>query len=72
MTDNEFDNNSMFSNLGIDYKKEKMEYGFLVYGKPNIDTQEEKQIKMFLGQKNLIDSNPSLNGKTGFICEYDE
>lgn len=68
----EFDNNSMFSNLGIDYKKEKMEYGFLVYGKPNIDTQEEKQIKMFLGPKNMIDSNPSLNGKTGFICEYDE
>ena len=69
---NEFDNNSMFSNLGIDYKNENMEYGFLVYGKPNIDTQKEKLIKMFLGPDSFIESNPDMSGKIGYICEYNE
>ena len=68
----EFDNNSIFQNIGIDYQREKMEYGFLVYGVSDINTDGEKQAKMYLGPNNMIENNKTLSGKIGYICEYDE
>ena len=61
----------LLDNLGLDECEERG-YGILVYGKNRYDSDSDYQVDMLSGPNDIVASNPSLSGKVGFICEYDE
>lgn len=61
LTDSEW-----YSGLEVKCENEEADCGFCIY-RNYFDS-----FKMYMGPQNIIESNPELSGKVGFICEYDE